>query len=368
MTARAIERMNVDELAFDVRNPRLPEYDLAPSAPEAEIVRILWDAMDVRELVMSIAASGFFPQEPLIVARENHRNVAIEGNRRLAAVKLLLSPGLASEIGASVPVLSRERRDALRELPVVRDTRKGAWRYLGFKHVNGPARWGSYAKAKYIAEVHRRYDISLEDIGAQIGDTHKTAQRLYRGLMVIEQAESLDIFHRDDRWRRNFSFSHLYTGLDYPEISDFIGLRPAGEESQDPVPPDKTNELRELCIWLYGSKKEEKPPLVQRQNPDLGYLKAAVADKEAVAALRAGKSLDVAYEISRPSSSVFEDSLAESRRSLEKARSKLSTGYDGSGESLRIAGSVAGIADDLYEEMHRVRIRRKKRERLTVDD
>ena len=368
MNTEPIEWLNVSELAFDVRNPRLPEFDLPDVTPEAEVVRILWETMDVRELVMSIAASGFFPHEPLIVAREGDGNVVIEGNRRLAAVKLLLHPDLAEEVGAKVPSLAETRRKALEELPVIRETREGAWRYLGFKHVNGPAKWSSYAKSRYIAEVHRNYCVDLKDIGEQIGDTHKTVQRLYRGLMVIEQAERRKLFSREDRWRKHFSFSHLYTGIDYPGIGGFIGLHPTTEESAEPVPADKMEELRDLFLWMYGSRKEEKPPLVERQNPDLRYLESVVANKEAIAALRAGETLLTAYEISKPSSGVFEESLTASRRSLEKARSKLSSGYDGSENLLRIAGTVLTIAEDLYNEMERKHAPEDEKKRLTVDD
>ena len=355
MNTERISRMNTTDLAFDVKNPRLPEFDLADDAKEDDVVRVLWEAMDVRELVMSIAASGFFPHEPLIVAREGGKNVVIEGNRRLAAVKILLEPALAENLKADVPVITEDARKALQTLPTVRATRVDAWRYLGFKHVNGPAKWSSYAKSRYIADVHRNFGVELEDIAKQIGDTHRTVQRLYRGLMVIEEAERLKAFSRDDRWRNHFSFSHLYTGLDYEGISNFIGLRPEADESDEPIPVEKKDELGELCRWLYGSKKEGTAPIIETQNPHLRQLEAVLKNKEALAALRAGQGLDHAYETSRPSSTVFEESLLASKRELQKARSMLSTGYDGSEELLRIAGTVATLADDLYAEMERKR-------------
>ena len=362
MNADKIVGMKVSSLAFDLRNPRLAEYDLTDSAPEAELVRVLWDTMDARELVLSIAASGFFRHEPLIVAREGEKNVVIEGNRRLAAVKLLRDPELAKELTVSVPALAAADAAALETLPTVRGTRESMWRYLGFKHVNGPAKWSSYAKSRYVAEVHHKFGVALDDMARQIGDTHKTVQRLYRSLMVIEQAERLKLFRRSDRSRSHFSFSHLYTGLDYPGISGFLGLSPESAEGKDPVPCERKGELRELCLWLYGSKKEETPPVVQSQNPHLRQLDAVVASKEAVSALRAGESLAVAYEISRSSTTVFEESLYSALRSLQKARGLLSIGYDGSKELLRTAESVETIAGDLAEEMERKRnIRRAKR-------
>ena len=66
-------RVEVSDLVFDLNNPRLSGYDLGADTTEAEVIRVLWDAMDVRELVLSIEASGFFPHEPVIVARENEK-------------------------------------------------------------------------------------------------------------------------------------------------------------------------------------------------------------------------------------------------------------------------------------------------------
>ena len=367
MTSTDIVPMKVSQLSFDTGNPRLPEFDLAATSSDVEIVQILWDAMDVRELAMSIAASGFFPHEPLIVAQENEKNVVIEGNRRLAAVKLLLNPALAHEIGAvNLPSIRETEREQLKQLPVMHSTRKEAWRFLGFKHVNGPAKWSSYAKSRYIADVHRKHGIPLAEIGRQIGDTHKTVQRLYRALMVIEQAERMKLFRRNDRWKRHFSFSHLYTGIDYAGIESFLGLRAMSEENQEPVPREKEQELRDLCIWMYGSKREDKQPVIASQNPDLRYLDAVVSNKESLAALRAGSSLSDAYEIGRPSSSVFEESLMAAKRNLERARSKLSSGYRNSDELLRIAHTVADIAEDLYEEMARKHRPKNRRKRLTA--
>ena len=349
--------LKVSELVFDRENPRLFEYGLGANSSEADLIDLLWEEMDVRELVLSIEASGFFYHEPIIVAKENGRNVVIEGNRRLAAVKLLLDPKLAESLKLNIPTITEESKDSLRKLPVIVDTRENAWQYLGFKHVNGPAKWSSFAKSQYLADVHRKYGVPLEDVARQIGDTHRTVQRLFRGLMVIEQAERLRVFDREDRYNKHFAFSHLYTGIGYDGIASFIGLRPETEENEEPVPTEKEDELRELCLWLYGSKREDKRPVIRSQNPDLRDLDTVVANREAVAALRAGKELTLAVEISKPASTVFEASLHAAKRELEKARSLLSTGYDGSEQLLR----VAELANDLYEEMYQKRSPRRER-------
>lgn len=357
----------VKDLHFDHANPRLAEYGITEKTPEAEILKTLWDAMDVRELVQSIAASGFFPHEALIVADEKGQKVVIEGNRRLAAVKVLLSEGIDPENGWEIPKLSAGARSLLATLPAILSNRKESWRYLGFKHVNGPAKWSSYAKAAYIAEVHRSYKIPLADIANQIGDRHNTVQRLYRGLMVLEQAERAKVYDREDRFRQRLAFSHLYTGLDYEGIGSFLSIAPKEQETDEPVPPGKLKELGELCVWLYGSKKEKQPPVVESQNPDLRQLNAVVASREAVAALRAGTALAKAFEISRPPTAVFEAALLAAKRELITARGNLTTGYDKSEALLKIAGSVANMADDVYKEMERKLSPQEKKNRLSEE-
>lgn len=350
----------VDNLHFDRENPRLAEYGVTPSTSENDILAILWEAMDVRELVQSIAASGYFSHEPLIAVKNGSKYVVIEGNRRLAAVKVLRHDLLVKERSWDVPSISPAAKKELDQIPVIVSTRKETWRYLGFKHVNGPAKWSSYAKAKYIADVHRTYKVSLEKIADQIGDNHNTVQRLYRGLMVIEQAEKEKVYNREDKYRPRFAFSHLYTGLDYEGISEFLQLKSGPPEEEEPVPKSRKKELGELCIWLFGSKKAGKPPVVESQNPHLRQLDAVLKNREAISSLRDGNDLATAYELSRPPTAVFEEALLKAKRELTRTRANLTTGYDGSEELLRIAGTVAELADDVYSEMERKRNPGKK--------
>ena len=353
MQFSAPTRTQVSDLSFDLQNPRLVEYDLSSRSTEAEILQVLWEAMDVRELVLSIEASGFFQHEPLIITKESGRNVVIEGNRRLAAVKVLLDPSVVSSEAVGIPRLNGDAKENLRDLPTISGSREDAWRYIGFKHVNGPAKWSSFAKSEYITRVHNEYKVPLEEIARQIGDTHKTAQRLFRGMRVINQAEEWRVFNREDRWRNHFSFSHLYTGLDYPGISAFLGLNSAIGEDSAPVPDDKKAALGELCSWLYGSKRENVRPVIESQNPDLKQLNAVLGDRGALSALRAGRDLRYAFELSRPVVNVFEESIFSAKRSLEKARGLLSSAYEGSKGILEVAGDVMELAGDLYDEMER---------------
>src|SRR5438105_4802203 len=80
-------------LRLDGLNPRIPPATTIPS--ELDLICELLIHEEVFGLARSIALSGYFPSEPMISVLEERRLVVVEGNRRLAACKLLLKPELA---------------------------------------------------------------------------------------------------------------------------------------------------------------------------------------------------------------------------------------------------------------------------------
>jgi hypothetical protein len=343
----------VIDLQFDLQNPRLVECGIKATDGQDEILEILWKAMDAKEIAMSIVANGYFQNDPLIVAEEDGKKVVIEGNRRLAALKALLNRDALSKKLPGIPEFTPEILTGIKEVPVTIQSREDSWKFLGFKHVNGPAKWGSYAKARYIAKVKNYYGVSLDQIGKQIGDTHRTVEKLYRGLMVIEQAEKHRVFSRDDVKRGAFAFSHIYTGLQREGIQNFLGVKDGFASDQSPVPKDKIKELGELCRWLYGSKKDEIDPVVMSQNPHLKQLDKVLQSREGIAVLRANRPLEEAFEQTRPSGEIFEESLLNTKKSLMKAKSLSAFAFKGEIDLLKIAGTVAELADEMYSEMER---------------
>ncbi len=77
------------DLVLDRKNPR---FGLAQAADEPEALEILVETADLKELWDSIAERGFEKFEPLVATYEGGELVVLEGNRRLAAVKLLIEP------------------------------------------------------------------------------------------------------------------------------------------------------------------------------------------------------------------------------------------------------------------------------------
>ncbi len=354
------QSIDPSELRFDARNPRFSE---SQETTQEELLEKLWREFSVDEIALSIAANGFFEYEPIFAARETDELVVVEGNRRLAAVRLLLSAEERRRVGATdLPRVSQARADELRRLPVVVCARADVWQYVGFKHVNGPQPWRSHSKAQYIAWVHNELDVPLEDIAKQIGDRHRTVVRLYRALMAIDQAEEAGVFEVEDRARKHFAFSHLYTGLNYAGFQHFLDLEPEAT-SRRPVPDTKIQNLGELLVWLYGSKTRSRAPLIQSQNPDLRDLDETLQTDDGVAALRRGLGLRVARDIGRGDERLFREALLDARRALQEARGKMLTGYQGEPDLLRTGEEVALLANDIVDEMLEKQPERRRRRR-----
>lgn len=355
-----IEEISVDLLHFDYENPRLAEFNLDSNTDENEILKLLWQTMAVEEIVLSIAASGFFNHEPLIIFEETIKRkkafVVLEGNRRLAAVKIIRNQNFFAENDIK-PIkidISSKIVKELDFLPAIRVTsREEAWKYIGFKHINGPVKWGSFAKAQYISQIHKDFKIPLESIAAQIGDTNKTVQKLYQGLRVIEQAEEYKVFNRSDIMGSRLYFSHLYTALGYDGIRNFLGINEGKDEIQTPIQKGKKENIGTFLTWLFGNKSKEIEPVIRSQNPDLRRLDSILKKAESTIALRDGSPLMIAYEMSQPNKDIFENCIVEAKQNLLKAHSYWSLGYDGSLEALQIAGNIANLADTLYEAMEK---------------
>jgi hypothetical protein len=148
--------------------------------------------------------------------------------------------------------------------------------------------------------------------------------RLVHGIFVLEEAESKGLFALVDRFSgRAFAFSHLYTALTRPGFREYLGLDPnwrTSEPSPDPVPTEKLGELKEVLIWLYGSKEDDIPPVVTSQNPHIKQLAEVLERPIAAKRLKVtGDLRDAHAEVDTPTRR-FTDALVGALQQAERAQ------------------------------------------------
>ena len=332
----SVAPVSVERLVLDHHNPRLVTVN--GDATDEQIIAQLYRAEDLGELLQSIAANGYLDIEPLIVLEDHENLIVLEGNRRLAAIRLFREPELAARITErerlriSLPEISGEYRATLDRVSVYRvASREDARSFIGFKHINGAAKWESYAKAKFAADWYRGGEISLSEIASRIGDKHDTVKRMVNAIYVLEQAQSQHTFQIDDRVSPRFNFSHLYTALSRAPYMQFLGLEAAWSRYDpipNPVPDDKVDGLTEILRWMYGSKEESLDPVVQSQNPDIKRLGEVLASAEGLTVLRATGSLSEAHASTQPADRKFSEALLRTRHEIREASNSL-RGFDG---------------------------------------
>ena len=369
MELETTTKVPVERLRLDRENPRL--VGEATDASDEWIIARLYRAAELDELLQSISANGYLDIEPLVVMGDGTDDglTVLEGNRRLATLRVLREPALVRRIAATentritVPDVDDGVRRTLDEVSVyLVASRERARAFIGFKHINGPQKWDAYAKARFAADWYRkgRADgIGLEEIAQAIGDRHDTIKRMVSAIYVLEQARQEGLFDIEDRYPPKFGFSHLYTALSRSQYMDYLGLEAAWsrhDPTPDQVPRDRLPRLKQVLAWIYGSKADDVVPVVQRQNPDVKHLGEVLAHAEALHVLERTGDLDQARASTESVDTRFTSSLLRTREAINDAAGSLRA-YDGRDQSL------LDIAEDIKETAEVVHSRMAKKRR-----
>ena len=360
-------RVPVEQLRLDPHSHRL--IGVATASTDEWIIALLYRTVELDELLQSISTNGYLDIEPLVAvaAPDGDGLVVLEGNRRLAALRLLREPDLVRRIASSekltimVPEVEDAVRPTLDRVTVYQvANREEARPFIGFKHIQGPAKWDAYTKARFVADWYRDAGVGIEDIANALGDRHGTIRRMVATICVLEQASRNGIFDIEDRYTPKFNFSHLFAALSRCEYQDYLGLDPdwaRGEPRCDPVPDGKLDELRNVLLWIYGSRQHAIAPVVRTMNPEIRRLGEVLAHAEGRHVLAVTRDLRQAHAVTEPIDRRFVAALLRARNAIGDAAGSLRT-YDGRDESLLdITEDVRETSDAVYRNMLKKRRR-----------
>ena len=296
-----IRTVPVEHLRLDDRNPRLPERLRGSSQPE--ILGFLHQQGVLEELAQSYMDNGFFPNEPLIVVRENgaERHTVIEGNRRLAALEILHDLPAADGLHFIGIEPSEAQLDGLREIPCfLVPGRERVHAYIGFRHIGGIKTWPPEAKARYIlAEVRQLAqegsDDPFRELGRRVGSNAQGMRSPYLAIRILLHAREefgLDVSYVQESrfgvWLRCMSSADIrqYIGLGraraYPEIEAALAGIDAGR-------------LKEVIEDL--GRRTGGTRAVLGDSRDITVYGRVIGDKRARATLRKTGDLSLAKQI-----------------------------------------------------------------------
>ena len=226
-----MQRIAVGNLLLDGDNPRLPERLHGGSQPE--LLDFLREEGVLEELAQSYLDNGFFQHEPLIVLQtdEPDKYTVVEGNRRLAALKILHQAPEAGDIRflSIDPTPAQLKR--LEEIPCFPiSSREAIHAYIGFKHIGGLKTWPPEAKARYlIAEVRKLAERGVVDpfreLSRQVGSNTQGVRNSYLAIRILLHAR--EEFNLDIAYVQDHRFGVWLRCMNSADIRTYIGLSKA---------------------------------------------------------------------------------------------------------------------------------------------
>ncbi len=289
-----IQLANIDDLYLDPNNPRLGRHEVDKGLSQDDVLALMLD-WSLDELAVSFLENGFWPQEALIVVRERLPNtttpvlIVVEGNRRLAALKLLqrarvgpeksskwrdppvpnrfipnaarVGPEKSSKWIDYVNAATAEQLDQLTQAPYIEmQNRRSIQGYLGFRHVTGIKEWRPAEKAQFIAHLIEDEGLDFEQVRRRIGSKAPTVRQHYVAykllLQMEEETDAIDVTRVEER------FSVLYRSVRTQGVQKYLLLDVNADPTAaaKPVPSGRLEQLVKLTGWLFGTPK--RPPVL----------------------------------------------------------------------------------------------------------
>jgi hypothetical protein len=318
----------VELLDLDTENPRLRKEN--ESATQLDLLQTLYHEFDVEELAYSMVENGYFDEEPVVVVPQNPfanfklgdsveqqlqlqdltnqkkiRFTVVEGNRRLATLKLLLNSDLRNQIKVNRNFPSTNDQDILEDLKVIPaifyDNRNDISAYLGVRHIAGLLKWEAYAKAVYLADRIEGYvaegnsfEEAIKIVQRQTADRSDVIKKQYLCYKVVETANDDLNFDVADIKKR---FSLITVAINSPSIREFIGVKSykTVDFSERIVPLKNLENLEKILTWIYGNGKEKQPILTDSRRIT-NRLSPILSDEAATEYLLKYENLEAAYE------------------------------------------------------------------------
>ncbi|UCV09414.1 ParB N-terminal domain-containing protein [Dechloromonas denitrificans] len=292
-----IKYIPTKDLYFDPENPRF--FRLNDSSSVEAVIEEMLDDEGAQDLMLSIGQKGYFEGEPLLVAKtSDSRLIVVEGNRRLAATKLLnreLEPP-KRRINSIESIRAEAVVTPPTELPCIEyPERKDVLRYLGYRHITGVKEWDSLSKAKYLAQLRDDFyaqeprEKQLKSLANEIGSKPSYVGKLLTALAMYTLAENSKFFGLPMS-AENVEFSYLTTALNYNPIVTWLGLE-SGTDA-DMLGLNEVN-LKRAFSWMFPKDQQGRTILGESRN--LGDMASIVQSEAAIKVLEDTGRLDEAY-------------------------------------------------------------------------
>jgi len=314
------EKLNIklENLRFDALNPRLP-VRLQGITDESQVIDYMVKYGNITELMSSIAETGYSDAEPVLVVNELNGNyTVVEGNRRLAALKLLNNPELSKVRVQSIKDIIAEAKQIPNEIPcILYDRRENVLDYLGYRHITGVKDWGSLEKARYLDQLYQIHiettepDKMYQKLAKMIGSRSDYVFKLHTALKLYDRAND-NAYYGADIKEEDIDFSWLTTALGYSGISEFIGLSKASDASLSTLNEEN---FQKIFTWMFFKGKK-----VVKESRQISELAKITEYPAAIERLEKGSTIEEAILYTSAPNDAFIEMLKNAKQQLKQAK------------------------------------------------
>ena len=245
-----------DDIVLDPNNPRFFTEKSTGDVPDAKVAdervqQRAWasiEGLGIQELYHSILRNGFLPLDRIVVrALPNGKYVVVEGNRRLAALKLLRSrieEGTIDEEHIDHEYLTNLYTATEELIVLVYDGDIGqdiSWILQGVRHISGIRPWQPAQRARLVADQIESKGMSFSEAGQKFGLSAQAVGRLYRAYKALEQMRQDDDFQGK---ALNEYFSLFEEAIRNRQTKDWLGWR------DDLTQFENTGNLKQFYSWI----------------------------------------------------------------------------------------------------------------------
>lgn len=283
----ASRRVDASQLLLDPNNYRFHDLQgyrrvnrirFAEQGVQDRALQFLRDtpSFDLSALRDSILSNGFVPFEQIIVEfydefESKPRYIVVEGNRRTAALKTLLSDYHGGALDLEEKILSTIRSFTVIEI-IGTETERLAYQktLMAIRHVAGIREWGPYQQARLVVEMYDNEEHAFGPVAQRIGITAREVARRYRASKALEQMEKDDEFGEFAE-PRLYAFFH--EAVSQPKVRDWLDF-------SDQTYTAENEEARRVFYELLSPRDIDgvrMPPKLNNANQQVRQLKDIVS-------------------------------------------------------------------------------------------
>lgn len=290
--------LGIDNILLDPQNPRFATKnqsytisDFKDKNIQLEMIKKL-ETYELEELINSIKENGFLSLERVVVVRleqGSNKYVVVEGNRRIAAIKLILMN----------ETTDAELKNSLMEISVCvilgkiyENSQEERYKIASLAHLSGKVEWEDYQKAIFLHHIVTQYKKNCKEAGVEVGLGEYRAIAMFQAYEAYQFIQRLEWYQKSEEecCTDEYYFPLFYKAMRSGSIKrDYFKIR-------SNVVCNREN-LINFCQWIGIIDHQKFSDRQIKYKEQMKDLETVLKDPIAKQALEAGESLEEAIKL-----------------------------------------------------------------------